>query len=50
MSLDCNIYFLFEEQAFDGLLKVIGNRKQLSLIDILLLSARNPILHDLCDP
>ena len=25
VSLDCNIYFIFEKQAFNGLLKVIGN-------------------------
>ena len=24
MRLDCNIYFLFKKQAFNGLLKVIG--------------------------
>jgi hypothetical protein len=26
-ELGCNIYFLFEQQAFNGLLKVIGKQK-----------------------
>ena len=27
-AMDCSIYFLFEKQAFNGLLKVIGIQKQ----------------------
>ena len=27
MCLDCNSYFLFEKQAFNGLVKVIGIQK-----------------------
>ena len=29
MRLDCNIYFLFEKQSLDELLKVIGIQNQL---------------------
>ena len=31
MRLGCNIYFLFEKQAFNGLFKVIGIQKTFSL-------------------
>ena len=30
VRLDCNVYFLFEKQAFNGLLKLIGIQKYLS--------------------
>ena len=33
MHLDCIIYFLFEKQAFNGVLKVIGI--QMALIELL---------------
>ena len=36
VSLDCNIYFLFDKQAFNGLLKVTGI--QIALLDYLMVN------------
>ena len=40
VRLDCNIYFLFEKQAFNGLLKVIGIQTYLVLKKILTFYSR----------